>query len=160
MRQQIEELRRALEDAREIDHETKGELMSLGLLIAEKGGARYTYGLPGSDPNVEQLPDGRLRLSLIQPIVSGTESIDTLVMRVPTLGDAKKIKVSEGSGNDEVMVGLATKVQLTCRVEATGRSLTASEIDGLIEEDALTLNGAFAFLQGRFRRTGKTFKTS
>lgn len=163
MREQIKALREELQKSGELDHEIRGELIELGTAIIEKAGAPYTYGLPGSDPNVEQMPDGRLCITLIQPIVSGSEVIDALVMRVPTLGDAKQIKAREAGENatlDEVASGIAKKIELTCISREHGRKLTPSQIEQLTEEDASTIGGAFSFLRSRFRRTGKTFKTS
>lgn len=148
--------------AGEIDVETRGELVALGLKIAEKVGEPYTYGLPGSDPNVEQLPNGSLRITLIDPIKSGSEVIEFLRMRMPTLGDSKSLKAKE---SDDETVGEATsalieKIRLVCVIDGSNRPLSPTEAEKLSEEDGIALGGALRFLRTRFRRTGKTYKTS
>lgn len=121
-------------------------------------GRPYTYGEPGSDPNVEQLPDGRLRITLIQPLKSGSEVIESFLMRPATVGDqldAEKVKATAG----DAQAGLE-KLASVLVIEGTNRTPAKAELRHLIEEDATCLLEALGFLGGRFRRTRRAFRTS
>lgn len=119
-------------------------------------GKPYEYGVPGSDPNVEQLSDGRLRISLIQPITSGSEKIEVVIMRPSTVGDQLQAQdTAKVSGDSE---GALAKLSAVLTTEA-GRKLARAEMRELIEEDSTVLLEALSFLAGRFRRTRRVFKT-
>lgn len=150
----IRNFRAALDEApKTIDAATRGEVLAAAQAAFEKAGQPYEYGIPGSDNNVEQRPDGSLVVTLIYPIVSGAETIGALRLRVPTLGDRKNLPADEFERTVERIKRIAV-------IDETGRPLAQTEIDKVAEEDYLGLVGALGFLQTRFQRTGKTFKTS
>lgn len=122
-------------------------------------GEEYEYGIPGSDPNVEQLPDGRLRITLLQPLVSGQETIEVVIMSPSTVADAMAAQdVLKSAGSNDVRALLA-KFAKQVKAEKTSRALTRSELEGLLEEEAMMLKGASDFLVERFRRTRRSFRT-
>lgn len=128
------------------------------LALAAFAGDEYEYGIPGSDPNVEQLPDGRLRITLLQPLVSGQETIEVVIMSPSTVADAMAAQdVLKSAGSNDVRALLAKFAKQT-RTES-GRLLTRTELEGLLEEEAMTLKGASDFLVERFRRTRRSFRT-
>jgi hypothetical protein len=130
----------------------------LGLALRAFTGKPFSYGVPGSDPNVEQLPDGRLRVSLLQPLVSGQERIEAVYMSPGTLGNflaAADIKTQGGSDTRVILEKLTKQV----RTEQ-GRLLTRTELGDLLEEEAAMLIGASDFLSERFRTTRRVFRTS
>ena len=133
--------------------ELRGELVALGVELTEKLGEPYTYGLPGSDPNVEQMPDGSIVVALIHPIQSGSENITLLKLRMPTVGDRKGLP----SGH---MEGALELIRRTATVHPSGRPFAPSELDKMGEEDFTGVAGALDFLRHRFRRTGKVFRTT
>jgi hypothetical protein len=150
----IRNFRAALDEApQNLDTQTRGEVLAAAQAAFEKAGQPYEYGIPGSDPNVEQRPDGALVLTLIYPIQSGTETIEAIRLRVPTLGDRKALPADEFEKTVERIKRIAV-------IDKTGRPLAPSEMDKVTEEDYLGLVGALGFLQVRFRQTGKTYKTS
>lgn len=137
--------------------ELSGPLHELGMAVVAFAGVPYEYGIPGSDPNVEQLPDGRLRVTLLQPLVSGSERIEVLMMSPGTVGDQLvKSEVLKSTGNETR--ASVHKVAKQLRTEG-GRPITVTEMDGLLEEEAVTLFAASDFLGGRFRRTRRVFRT-
>jgi hypothetical protein len=153
MQDAITTFRSALDAAPAPDLQTRNQLLELGLEIVKKTGEPYVYGLPGSDPNIEQLSDGQIVVTLIYPIRSGAENIESIRIRLPTIGDRKDLPED---GERRVL----EKLRRTGVVHTTNRQLTMPELEKLAEEDFLGLTGALAFFQERFRRTGRTFKTS
>ncbi len=152
MQEQINALRAALEAAKDIDTATRGELAALNRTIGEKCGQPYEYGLPGSDPNVEQQPDGGIVVTLIYPISSGSESIEQLRLRPLTIGDRKNLPADEFQAT-------CARLQRSATVAGSGRPLSPSEVEKIHDEDYLGLVGALNFLQTRFRQTGQSYKT-
>lgn len=161
--QKIRDLALQLEQALRFDPNDaeRGELVgafaSLGLTLNTFLGRPYEYGVPGSDPNVEQLGDGRLRITLIQPVLSGTERIEALIMRPSTVGDQLQAQDTEKTSGSSVAA--LAKLSSVLTTEA-GRAVARAELKELIEEDSSTLLGAITFLAERFRRTRKVFRTS
>lgn len=158
--QQIHDLRTALHfepnDAQRAD--LGEQLRELLADIQTWQGRLYAYGEPGSDPNVEQMHDGRLRITLLQPLMSGQERIETLIMRPPTVQDiltAGEVQVKTSDSNKAQLAKMAAVV-----ATESGRRLAATELHGLLEEESDMLVGALSFLAGRFRRTRKVFKTA
>lgn len=151
---QIKEFRQVLADMSvEQGTELRGEILALGVELAEKLGEPYTYGLPGSDPNVEQLADGSIVVSLIHPIQSGSEAITGMKLRMPTIGDRKGLPSGQLEGAFEL-------IRRTATIHPSGRAFAPSELDKMGDEDFTGVAGALDFLRHRFRRTGKVFKTT
>ncbi len=127
------------------------------LALAAFAGAEYEYGIPGSDPNVEQLPDGRLRITLLQPLVSGQEKLEVVMMSPSTVADILATQDVLNSTKHEGRA-LLTKLAKQTQTES-GRPLARNELEGLLEEEVVTLKGASDFLVERFRRTRRVFRT-
>lgn len=138
--------------------ELAGDIEGLSVTARSFLGRPYEYGVPGSDPNVEQLGSGLLHITLLQPLMSGAEKIEALVMRPPTVGDILAAGEVQAKTSDSNKAQLA-KMASVLTTEA-GRKLVASELHGLLEEESDMLVGALSFLAGRFRRTRRVFKTA